>query len=157
MQTTSNTTAPSVSTTPASDKKDGIILGKFNGAFRVFAANWFGLLVFYGLTKKQSHKIAFDAMSALGTAMAQDSELYAKVSKANKNGDGSFKIGGKSGLTQHSNAMKVIRVCQLLEAIREEKLTQKPCKLNDMEQFLSEELSTYVSDCEQWKVTIVTE
>ena len=127
-----------------------ITLGVFNGAFKVFASNWFTLLKFYGLSKKSAHKTATDAMSALGMAMSQDSKLSAAVSKANKVGESSFKITGNSGLTKHSYAMSIIRICQLLEKIREEGLTAKPLKLANVEEFLTEDLNDYLAECEAW-------
>ena len=146
MSTTATTVNPSVQSTEVKP----ISVGKFNGSFKNFAANWFYLLKFYGMSAKSSHKLASDAMSALGNAMSKDSKLDATVSKANKDGQSSFKISGKSGLTQHSYAMSIIRTCQLLEKIREEKLTYKPLKLADMENFLQPDLLKYVSECENW-------
>ena len=127
-----------------------IQIGRFNGAFKNFAANWFHLVKFYGLDPKVCHKIATDAMSALGVAMSKDGKLDAAVSKANKNGESSFKISGKSGLTQHSYAMSIVRICQLLEKIREEGLTYKPLKLAQVEEFVQPTIMQYVSECEAW-------
>lgn len=141
----------------ASIAKEKIVAGKFNGAFKTFAANWYHLLKFYGLSEKASHKVAADAMSAMGQAMSKDSDLSAAVSKANKHGESSFKITGKSGLTKHSYAMSIIRICQLLEKIREEKLTYKPLKVADVGEFLQPTLTDYVSNCEAWDVELVKE
>lgn len=127
-----------------------IQVGKFNGSFKNFASNWYYLLKFYGMSPKASHKLASDAMSALGNAMSKDSKLDAAISKANKDGQSSFKISGKSGLTQHSYAMSIIRTCQLLEKIREEKLTYKPLKLADMDDFMQPDLLKYIAECEAW-------
>lgn len=136
------------------ENKVKIIAGKFNGAFKNFASNWYYLLKFYGISEFAAHKVATDAMSALGAAMSKDSKLEAVVSKANKNGDSSFKIAGKSGLTQHSYAMSLIRVCQLLEKIRDEKLTAKPLKLANLEEFLNQDILGYLKSCKTWAESV---
>ncbi len=134
-----------------------IQVGRFNGAFKNFAANWFHLCKFYGIDAKVCHKIATDAMSALGVAMSKDGKLDAAVSKANKNGESSFKISGKSGLTQHSYAMSIVRICQLLEKIREEGLTYKPLKLAEVSDFVQPSIMKYVDECGAWAAKQVWE
>ena len=129
-----------------------VVAGKFNGAFKTFAQNWYNLLNFYGLRKEVSHKIASDCMAALGLAMSKEGSdsLKATVSKANGSGDGGFRIGGKSGLTKYSYAMALVRICQVIESLRLEKLTLKPIKIADLEEFLTEDLTKYVALCDKW-------
>lgn len=87
--------------------------------------------------------------------MSKDAELAAKISKANKQGEGKFKLSGTSALVQTSNAMILIRLVQQLESLREEKLLAKPLKLNDLTDFLKKEVQEYLSDCEKWVKTQV--
>jgi hypothetical protein len=146
MSTTKNNSA----TVTAVSKS--IVAGQFNGAFKSFASNWNCLLKYYGISPQVSHKIASDCMAALGLAMSKEGadSLKATVSKANSSGEGSFKIGGKSGLTKHSYAMSIVRICQVIDSLKTEKLTSKPIKIADLEEFLNEDLTKYVSECGQW-------
>jgi len=142
---TNNTTATATAIKP-------VVAGQFNGAFKAFAQNWYNLLKFYGIDAKVSHKIASDCMAALGLAMSKEGSdsIKAVVSKANSSGEGSFKIGGKSGLTKHSFAMSIVRICQVIDSLKTEKLTSKPIKIADLEEFLNEDLTKYVAECGQW-------
>lgn len=129
--------------------------GRFEGSFKLFASRFYNDCTYYGISKEVAHKVAVDGMSSLGLAMSKDAELAAKISKANKQGEGKFKLSGTSALVQTSNAMILIRLVQQLESLREEKLLAKPLKLNDLTDFLKKEVQEYLSDCEKWVKTQV--
>lgn len=128
--------------------------GRFEGAFKPFATRFFNDLKFYGIPNKIAHKVAVDGMSSLGQAMSNDADLAAKISKANKNGDGKFKLSGSSSLTKTSNSMMLIRLTQKLEELREEKLLSKALKLNDLTDFIKPEVAEYLEECETWAKSV---
>ena len=150
--TVSNANVPSTAAT-----LERVKLGQFTGAFQRFGVNWFGLLFAYGISKLTAHKIAVDAMSSLGLAMASgNAELAAAISKANKQGESTFKISGKSGLTAHSNALAIIRLCQLLEKVRDEKLFVERPQLPSIKGLLTPEHVEYLEKCAKWNVEVIS-
>ncbi len=149
METTYNTPV-SIETTVALAAKKAIQIGRFEGSFKLFGSRFFNDLKYYGINAKIAHKVANDGMASLGLAMSKDADLAAKISKANKNGEGKFKLSGSSALVATSNAMILIRLTQQLEALREEKLLSKPLKLNDLTEFLKKEVQEYLDECAAW-------
>ncbi len=131
-------------------KSKAIECGRFEGAFKLFAQRFYNDLKFYGIEIKVAHKVASDGIASLGQAMSQDADLAAKVSKANKDGNGKFKLSGTSGLTKQSNAMMLIRLTQQLDALKDEKLLCKPLNLNDLQAFIKPEVKEYLEECEGW-------
>lgn len=137
-------------TTIAPQVKKAIECGRFEGSFKLFGSRFYNDCKYYGIDAKIAHKVAVDGMSSLGLAMSKDADLAAKISKANKNGEGKFKLSGTSALVATSNAMLLIRLTQQLESLREEKLLSKPLKLSDLTEFLKKEVQEYLDDCQVW-------
>jgi hypothetical protein len=136
-----------------------ITAGEFNGSFKLFAANWFRDLKFYGFSPEVSHKVCTDGMSQLGLAMSQDAALDAKVKKANKNGESGFKVSGSSGLVRMHNSMAVIRLVQMIDALRMEGLLHPKefIRVTDMQTHLNPVLKKYITECEEWVKTATWE
>lgn len=130
--------------------KKAIECGRFEGSFKLFGSRFYNDCTYYGIDAKIAHKVAVDGMSSLGLAMSKDADLAAKISKANKNGEGKFKLSGTSALVATSNAMLLIRLTQQLESLREEKLLSKALKLSDLTEFLKKEVQEYLDDCQTW-------
>jgi len=103
-------------------EKVSLVLEDFRGATKLFAKNWYYTLTSYDFSKTAAHLISMDCQSDFGNAMSKDSDLSAKVSKANKNGEGSFKLAGNTGLTKVSPSMSIVRICQQLDEWRSKML-----------------------------------
>lgn len=133
-------------------------VGKFTGAFQRFGSNFYHTLVSYGIGKVPAHKTALDAMSALGQAMAEgDSELAAAVGKANKQGDCKLTIKGKSGTVTRSTPLAIIRICQLMDKMHDEKLIVARPNLSQNKRIFKEEHAKYLTDAgQQWLADVET-
>lgn len=149
MQTETSIVNAPETVTPAIAQKS-LECGRFEGSFKLFGSRFYNDCKYYGIEPHIAHKVAVDGMSSLGLAMSKDAELAAKISKANKNGEGKFKLSGSSALVATSNAMLLIRLTQQLEALREEKLLSKPLKLSDLTEFLKDEVAEYLEECDVW-------
>ena len=103
--------------------KTPIVIGEFHGAFAPFTRSAYFTLKYAGLDAKIAHKIARDFGSDIGNALAnaKDGDLAAKVSKAKKDGTSDLKLSAK-GSTATSPAMRVIRVCQVIDGLYMEAL-----------------------------------
>lgn len=132
--------------------KKQITVGRFEGAFKLFAQTYYKDLKFYAFSPEVAHKVASDAVSVLGLAMSKDATLAAKISKANKNGEHKFKLSGSSAAVAGHNSMILVRLVQQLDALREEELLKadKPLKLADLMEHVHPEVQDYITGCEKW-------
>lgn len=123
-----------------------IKLGKFNGAFAGFALNAYNSIFVCGVSKGAAHKMANDYASAIGRGISEDDEFASKVAKAKKNGD--MKITGKLEATLNDDSAKILRVCQVLGTLKQEKLVTKYPTLDTDN--LNPDLVNYLATCEAW-------
>lgn len=121
-----------------------IIAGRFNGALSAFQKTAYTDLVHAGLSKGAAHKIASDFGSDLGKLMATDEKFAAKVGKANTSGNSRITLSGGASVAT-SRAMSTVRVSQQMDMLFKEGLIAER-KLPQ----LSETLTEYVNDSEQW-------
>jgi len=134
-------------------KSNKIECGRFEGAFKLFARSFYTEVKYYLGNEKVAHKVACDGCASLADAMSKSDEIAAKVNKAKKknDGEGNFKVPSfKTGDTKLNNAMMLIRLCQQLECLREEKLLCKPLKLTDLSEFLKTEVQDYLDESAAW-------
>lgn len=142
-----NTQAPSV-------VREKIILGKFGGQNSAFGRGFYYELVAARFDKRIAHKVAMDCLSDLGDAMARNSELTANVQKAKKKGEESgFKLPKASmSAGQITNAMRIVRVAQILRDVVKEKLVVKSPDMSTIEWPMegTYPVTEYLENCEKW-------
>ena len=103
-------------------KANGMIVGRFGGAFAAFSRAVFIDLTAAGFAAKLSQLMAMDYGADLGNAMREDSKLASKVSKANADGECRIRLSGQTSAVKMSPVMSLVRIAQVLDGLKKEGL-----------------------------------
>ena len=133
------------------EKANGLVIGKFGGAFAGFGRAVFNDLVAAGFDHKVSQLMAMDYVADLGNAMKEDSKLASKVSKANADGECRIRLGGTTSKVKMTAIMSLVRIAQTLDGLKKEELYSRKIDRN----LLPENINTYVCRVEKTITTTV--
>lgn len=126
-------------------KANGLVVGKFGGAFAGFSRAVFNDLVAAGFDPKASQLMAMDYGSDLGNAMKEDSKLASKVGKANADGECRIRLGGRTSKVKMTAVLSLVRVAQTLEELKKEALYSRKIDRS----LLPETIADYIARVEK--------